>query len=273
MRNKTAIIIAIFFALLGIFLIRGYIAKLEEQAAIDQNMKSIVVAKVNIPQYALLTPDMVKIVQVPSKYMQPGSFSYVKGLVDENNNPRFVTLVSIAADEAVLTTKLSLPGGAAGLSSVVTPGYRAMTVPVSSGLSSSGLLKPGNRIDLISTFEDKSVFFLQDLLILSVGDNIIGTVPVKDKLGKSLITSFKESIVGESTGTITVAVSPEQALKISYAQGKCDFNVVLRNSRDNDITDLVPITKNNLLNIKVQVKKQEGIEILSGSDIIEQYLK
>ncbi len=267
MKSRTAVIISVFIAILFVFLLLGYIAKIEEKAALDKDLKSVVVAKKNITKYSLLTPDMVKVMQMPSKYIQPGSITYVKGLVDEDNNPRFVTLIPIIEDEAITTTKLSLPGGT-GLSMVIPNGQRAITIPVTSGISSSGLIRPGNKIDLIATFDEKSVFFLQDLLILSVGSKIIGEPEVKPSKKKAFLSGLTGG--GSGGGTITVAVTPKQALKISFARGKCLFNIVLRNAADSEQVKETPITKNNLLGGTVKFKKSDGIEIYRGLEIFKQ---
>lgn len=271
MKNKTALIIAIFAAVLGVFLIMGFMAKVEEKAAFDKNLKTVVVAKKNIHQYSLITLDMVKIMQVPSKYMQPGSITHYKGLVDENDNPIFVTLVPIMEDEIILTTKLSLPGGA-GLSTVIPKGKRAITVPVTSGVSSSGLLKPGNKIDLIATFGDKSVYLLQNLLVLSVGNNIIG----EPDISGTRDTSLKDKVSGflsKDSGTVTVAVTPQEALRISYSRGKCEYNVVLRNTIDDKIDNIPAVNSRNLLSSGFKSKQEDSIEIYKGTEMFKQWLK
>ncbi len=266
MKKKTAIIIAIFSGILGVFLIMSYISKVEEEAALESNMKNVIVAKEYIPKYSFITPNMVKIIQIPSKYLQPGSISSIKELIDKNNKPKFVTLVPIRRGEVILTTKLTIPGRDTGLSVVIPMDKRAISIPISPETGIEGLIKPGNRVDLIATFENKSVFLLQNLLVLSVGNRIIGEIEKEEKK-RGLFPGFGEGMIGGNN--ITLAVTPTEALKIAYARDKCNFSIVLRSATDNKIVKVSPITKDNLLERKA--KKREEIKIYRGTQSIREF--
>ncbi|MDD5067780.1 MAG: Flp pilus assembly protein CpaB [bacterium] len=268
MKSKTAILLAIISALLGIFLVMSYITGVEERSALDSDLKSVVVAKRYIPGYSLLSLDMIKVSQIPSKYLQPGSITSPKELVDKAGNPKFITVVPVMEGEVLLSTKFMLPSMETGLSVVVPMGQRAVSLPVEESMTSSGLIKPGNRIDLIGTFGDKSVYVLQNLLVLSVRNKIIGEIQRKTKK-----SSFIESITEEAAGggAITVAVTPEQALKIAYAKDKCVFNLALRNMSDFNMERINYIDQYNLLDIKV--KPIESVKVYKGIDKIDEFLK
>ncbi len=266
MKNKTAIIIAIFSAIIGIFLIMSYITKIEEEVVLDSNIKNVLIAKKYIPKFSIVTPDMIKISQVPAKYLQPGSIRNVKELLDKNSKPKFVTIAPIMEKEIILSTKLTVIGRETGLSVVIPRGKRAISIPISDSVASSGLIRPGNKVDLIATFEDKSAFLLQNLLVLAVGDSIIGSIEKKEKR-KDLLSSLEGSTGGAS---ITLAVTPDEALKIAYAKDKCSFNIVLRSSMDNEIVKISPISLRNLLGTPV---KPRSVEIYKGNQSIRQLLK
>ncbi len=243
MKSKTAIIIAIFSALLGSFLLMSYITKIEEETALDANIKNVVIAKKYITKYTLITSDMLKISQVPVKYMQPGSISSIKELFDKHGKPEFVSVVPIRENESILSTKLATPGRETGLSVVIPSGMRAISIPVEDETSVPGLMKPGNRVDLISNFKDKSVYLLQNLLVLSVGSRIIGAIDKKEK-NKSILSELSG---GMGDGSITLAVTQKEALKIAYARDKCTFNIVFRNPVDNEIETVGPVNEKNLI--------------------------
>jgi len=263
MKNKITIIIAIFSAILGVFLVMTYITSIEEEVAIDSNVKSVVAAKKNIPQYSLVTPDMLKIVQVPAKYMQPKSIVNIKELLDQNDNPKFVTLVPIMEDEVILLTKLTIPGKETGLAVVIASGQRAISIPVDDA-TISGLLMPGNRIDLIATFDNKSVYLLQNIMVLSVGDKIVGEVKHENKNKRGMLEEMAETMSGTS---ITLSVKPKEALKIAYAMDKCTFNIVLRSPVDNSVKPIFPVNEANLFG---PVRKKTDIEVIKGADSVRE---
>lgn len=262
MKNRTAVIIAVFSALLGIFLVISYTTSVEEEAALNSNVKNVVVAKKYIPKFSVISPGMCKIIQVPAKYIQPNSLSSIKELIDEDDKPKFVSLVPILEDESILSTKVTIPGKETGLAVVISKGMRAFSIPISEESSAISLIKPGNKVDLISTFEEKSVYLLQNILVLSVGNRIIGDMEKEDK--QSIISEVAENM---GNNNITLAVEPEDALKIAYVKDKCSFNIVLRSSFDDDIKQIPPVNQKNLFG-PVQQRRQE-IKIYKGVESFE----
>ncbi len=208
---------------------------------------------------------MLKIDQVPSKYLQPKSISSIKELFDKNSKPKFVTLVPIMENEAILSTKLTIPGKETGLAVVIAQGKRAISIPVADDTSVSGLIKPGNRVDLIATFENKSVYLLQNLLVLSVGDKIVGELADKEEGSKGMLSDMAEGMGGNS---ITLAVTPKEALKIAFAKDKCTFNLVLRSPIDTTVENVSPVNQGNLLGPVKSTKS--SIEIYKGVDSIRE---
>lgn len=267
MKSKTAILIAVISALLGVFFIISYISEIEEKSALDADPKSVLVAKKYIPAYSLVTLDMVRVSQVPSRYLQPGSITSTREIVDKKGNAKFITIVPIMENEVLLSTKFILPSSETGLAVVVPLGQRAISISVNDETSLSGLIKPGNRVDLIGNFEDKSVYLLQNLLVLSVDTRIIGEHE-KEGGKKGFLEKMGEAVGGS---TISLAVTPEQALKISYAKEKCSFNVVLRNMLDSGVEKVGAIDANNLLEIRV--KPIGSIKVYKGVESLNEFLK
>ncbi|MBN1898529.1 MAG: Flp pilus assembly protein CpaB [Spirochaetes bacterium] len=263
MSKKLSIIIAIFSALIAVFIIMGYITKVEEEAALDANLVTAVVAKKYISKFDLIQKDMVRIEKIPSKYLSPGSIRSTKELFDSQGRAKFITYVPILEDEVITSTKLTVPGGATGLSVVVPKGQRAIVIPVVEDALSGGLIKPGDKIDLIASFEDKTVILLQNLMILSVGQKILGEELEKRKKQGGLDLGLGDS---GSLQSVTLAVTPEEALKISFARDKCRFNVALRNTLDNQIINIGAVNNNNLIGIPVSPKK--SITIYEGGESI-----
>ncbi|MBU1076704.1 MAG: Flp pilus assembly protein CpaB [Spirochaetes bacterium] len=269
MKSKIAKIIAFFAAVFGILGFLLYLNKVEEDVALESNLKNVAVAKMYIPKYAVIKPEMIRIQQVPVKYLQPGAVTSIKELLSQERNKQYVTLVPVMEGEMILSTKISMPGQNTGLSVVIPSGKRAISVPISTDTDVS-LIKPGNKIDLISTFADKSVYLLQNLVVLSVGNSIIGELENEGRKSKSVLGSISDMATGGGMN-ITLAVTPMEALKIAYARGKCDFNVVLRNAVDDTVNKVTPIGNNNLLDEKVKFK--DSVEVIRGVDRIKEFFK
>jgi len=253
-KRKNAIFISFFAGLLGLFLIIDYVNQIKEDYAIDSNLKNILIAKKYIPPYSIVTKEMVEISQIPAKYLPPKVITKVKELY-YNKKPHYVNLVPILKNEPILLSKLTILGENTGLAVVVEKGKRAISIPIENS-SLSELILPGNKVDLIATFEDKSVYLLQNLLVLAVGKNILGNNSKKEE--KSILNDLDS----DSENNITLAVLPEEALKIAYTKDKCVFHIVIRSSIDNDKLKINPITHNNLF--YPASSKKDKIKIYKG---------
>lgn len=104
-------------------------------------------------------------------------------------------------------------------------GYRAMTIQVDEVNSLSGMLQPGDRIDLIAALRQgrrENVFpLLQNVPVLATGRRVQGRRPVQDDKAEE-----------RGYTTITLEVSPTDAQRIILAQQKGKITAVLRNAND-----------------------------------------
>ncbi len=117
-------------------------------------------------------------------------------------------------------------------SSRVRPGIRAMTISVDEINSISGMLQPGDRVDLLLTARppsadgrgeaahDATVPLLQNLLVMATGRQVR---PGDAGEGE-----------GRSFSAVTVEVTPEQAQRLIVAQRAGRLTAVLRNPGDGE---------------------------------------
>ena len=115
-------------------------------------------------------------------------------------------------------------------SSRVKPGIRALTISVDEINSISGMLQPGDRIDLLLTARppsasghgeaehDATVPLLQNLLVMATGRQVR---PGADENGDA-----------RSFSSVTVEVTPSQAQRLIVAQRAGRLTAVLRNPDD-----------------------------------------
>lgn len=129
-----------------------------------------------------------------------------------------------------------------GLSSLLGPGERAITIPVSSEDTISGFLKPGDTIDLFVTVKDgaleRTAALLQKVRVLATG------VDVDDGIEEKKQKNFSE---------ITLAVTPMQATKLIHSQSVGDLAVLLRRHEDKSSEFDDYVTIDNLLETKQAV--------------------
>jgi pilus assembly protein CpaB len=114
------------------------------------------------------------------------------------------------------------PGDRDFLQIVLSPGARAIAIPVATGGASTGILYPGDPVDVILTQTFKND---PPLTRRSVGETVVENLRV---LAIDAVDS-KPTSAGNSFGrTVTLEVTPEQAEKINVAAELGKLSLTLR---------------------------------------------
>lgn len=121
------------------------------------------------------------------------------------------------------------------LASAVAKGQRALTIPVDLSGSMAGMLRPGDRVDVLGTFsraqgsEYATVTLLQNVLVLATGDTRGESAEADNPQG------------GPRTfPSITVQVDLEEAELLVFAIQRGPINIALRGVDDVAIQEQVP---------------------------------
>lgn len=140
--------------------------------------------------------------------------------------------LGVRAGEALLWSDLATGGGdRRDLSSLVTPGMRAVSIQASVTSRLGGLLRPGDRVDILLTTDRAShpvtVPLLQNVLVLAVGGDTgaSGEVP----------------LIGAKSD-VTVSVTLEQAQALALAPHEGELVVALRHPEDITVVEDLPET-------------------------------
>lgn len=236
--------LAVIFAVIGAGLLYSHIQEKNKEVTKKFGAKTtVVMAKKAIGEMEPINETHMEFQEMPIEFVPPGAVQ------DPNEIIGMVALVSFRKGEPILKNKVTRPSPLTGISLQISPGKRAVTIPVSEMSGVAKLLKPGDRIDLIGavsvgTGENKQTEvkpIMQNIPILATGTRIQNELPVlyeKNKKGNEVI--IRNLTRDTKYSNVTLEVTPLQAQKIIYIlnQNPKDLTIVLRHPTD---TGPVPI--------------------------------
>ncbi len=262
--NNKALTLSLAMAALAVFFVQSYVSSIEEEAKKKFGTAVLVVkAKKDIKEQETINEKMLELSEIPAKFLEPNAISFAKGEIEKETSQGLrvivnnVALVPIKAGEQITTNKITEPSIRTGLSPQVTPGKRAVSVPVSEVTGVSKLVKPGDRVDLIAVLDRGSgkenrvvKTILQDVVVLSIGrhvtNNLARVVEADPYGGKEKIRPLSEDT---SFTSVAVEVDPTQAqmLTLILANGENSISLALRNNDDTERTGIAGMTADDVL--------------------------
>ena len=167
--------------------------------------------------------DDLKMVTLDRKDLPRGVFVKASDVVDR------AVAVPIFAGEIVLNGKLAAKGSGEGLTALIEPGMRAVSVQVNEISGVSGFIQPGTRVDVLFT------------RTFSNGDAATTTILQNIKVvayGRQLDASAKLESRDTTRPTVaTLLVTQEEAQKVVLAQQRGRIQLVLRNGLDDKVDE------------------------------------
>ena len=210
-------------------------------------MTKVVVAKVDIPRGAILEADMLSVKEFAVKSLPKGTSSDVSEFV---NLP---TKLEIFAGDILTTEKVFTDYRQAGFIGMIPENCRAVTIPVDNVTGLSGLMKAGDRVDVILISKSKgkthSEVILQNVLLLSINRNADRYIQKpgknsakndKDESQNSLSEEeaedkpeskevVKQDIPSSgAVGTVTLALKPDEVTMVTAATTTGKIYLALR---------------------------------------------
>ncbi len=233
-RGLLMLIVALLAGVLAIVLASRW---LQAQAGAGQaGAVDVVVAAEDVPLGIALTPAHLKLVKWPVDTVPAGTFPSIDVLKGR------VAIASFQKGEAVLARRLAPEGSKGGLTALLQPGRRAMTVRVNDVVGVSGFALPGTYVDvLVSTQEEQgadtkprmiSKIVLERILVLAVEQD------AEQGSGKPQVAN-----------AVTLEVTPEQAESLDLARTVGSLSLVLRNQTESTSAATRGVTKDQLLGI------------------------
>lgn len=228
--NKALIFLGLFLGLVSALLVVVYLSQASggDGAKTSEAVTPVVVASQDISPGTRLTQEMLTVKPIPTSAVLSGAFKEVEGVVGQ------VTRVPLVAGEQVIPTKVTATGTAITnvdnppLALVIPEGQRAISIPVSQVIGASGLIRPGDYVDVILTIEVQESIegetskdqiartILQNAQVLSVDQEVALTSFEEGAQGSPSIS--EEADANPLATTVTLAVSPAHAEVLTVAE-------------------------------------------------------
>lgn len=205
----------------------------DPKSAVVPVVVPVVVAVVDLPRGASITPEAVKIKEFPRELVPAGALSKLEDAVNRG------IFVPLTMDEPILESKLAPKGAGRGLSALIPSGMRAYSVKVPDVAQGvAGFILPGNRVDVLLSLGEISgtnetgggmtTTLLQNVEILAVDQKM--DAPSDNKVDTKDLRS------------VTLLVTPQQANRLDLGQNKGMLHLALRNREDNEAAQTKPAT-------------------------------
>lgn len=226
---KKIYIIAAILALLTGISIYSFAGALEEAA--KQEYVEVVAAAVPIPERTILKPEMLQLKSVPVESVLPSALKNIEQAIGLYSDSMLET------GEVLSSGKLHKEGETNnGLTYLIPKGMRAFTISVNQVTGVNNFILPDDHVDVLSVLslaKDKnnlkdvyptSLIIAQNLEVLATGSLI-----KVDASGTPVTYT-----------TITLCVTPEEAVTLNIAAAGGELRLILRSPLDSETVSVAP---------------------------------
>lgn len=224
--NRKKVLTVLFFAVLcaavATYLALAYLRQPAGPAianAAELSVIDVVVATKDLDLGTVLNEEHLKVVEWPATAMPDGYSGSPVEVIGRG------LLSPMSANEPILVGKLAPKEAGGGLSIIIPPGRRAMSVRVDDVVGVAGFAMPGTRVDVVVTLTGASTeqdpatrLILQNIQVLAAGHTI------------------RRDIQGEpeNVPVVTLMVTPEEGEVLALAATEGQVQLALRNALDMD---------------------------------------
>jgi pilus assembly protein CpaB len=257
MKRKTP------FLLLGLSVLLGFAAVRLQQRLTrgpepepGPELASVVIARGELPVGEALTAAQLDAIGWPKANLPKGTASDVNAVAGR------ILRRPVAAGEPILDSALLPLGTPGGLSAVIEPNHRAVSVKVDEVIGVAGFVKPGARVDVLTTLRRvdgrsenaRSRVILQNVAVLAVDQQM-----QTDSGGKP-----------EVVNVVTLSVDPEQSQRLVLGAHEGKLQLALRNPSDAEVVSLRSVSAGDVLGGGPAAKggaPGTSVQILKGTDV------
>lgn len=197
----------------------------------------VVVALQFIPERTVITAEMLEIKSLPAEAVLPSALKIPEQAVG------LISAGIIEKGEVISASKVYTQGDKNNsLGFFVPEGKRAITVKVDEVSGITGFILPGDHVDIIVDImqEDKDTPAVDKILSTFI---LLQNIEV---LASGSVTNNNPGVRNIAYGTLTLAVTPEEAVTINHAEIGSRLRFILRSPTDNGLVKVAPVTDNNI---------------------------
>jgi len=223
-QKRTALIAGSGSMIVGAVCLLLYMQRFEREAS-GGALIPIVAARQELLLGTELTEAMLVVREVPERYVE-GRHVQARDLQRILGIP---VTSEVHAGESVLWTDLANAEQRRDLSALVRPGLRAVTIAADPRATFGGLLRPGDRVDVLVTTErgeqQVTTTILQNVLVLATGRDTGGG---------------RREEAETRAGQVTLGVTLDQGQTIATADAEGTLTLVLRHPADITVVEGLP---------------------------------
>jgi pilus assembly protein CpaB len=218
--RRITLLVAVVLAIgTGVLTLR-YLSSVNQQAQQQQQqveLKHVIIANHDIPARAKITPDMLTSVSRPANEVPQQALS------DPKQAEGDVALITIPQGSPLTSATIGQPAEV-GLTFRLKPGMRAVSIPVDKVKAVSGLIQPGDKVDVMASVKSGAGIPPKTFTIIR-GATILAINTQLEQTGTDAAASPAPDGSGAGGGaTVTLGVTPGQADLLTVA----DLNTTLR---------------------------------------------
>ena len=192
----------------------------------------VVVAATDLTFGTRLERGQLLLAQFPKSAIPRGAYAELDSVIGQTSK------VFLVEGEPVLQSKLSSVGG--GLSVMIRPSMRAISLQIDQVTGVSGFVLPGDRVDVLVTIDN------------AAGNNVAVT---KTALQNAEVLAAGTTTEEKNKRTITVQavtllVDPAGAEAVALGQAQGKIHLVLRNPVDQEFVDVKPTDTRTILGMQ-----------------------
>lgn len=216
--RRMTLLLAILLAVGTGWLTLNYINGVRNTALAGNEPRPVVLAALDIPARTTITPAMLKVSDLPASVVERDALASPERIAGQ------LSLITIPAGSQITASKVGEPADT-GLPVRLSPGKRAVSIQIDKVKGVSGLLEPGDRVDVIAippragNSLPHAAAILRGIRVLAVGTSLE-------------TTSATPSPEEQNSTTVTLEVTPHQADLLAAADANTTLRLALRSPRE-----------------------------------------
>ncbi len=217
-RRITMIIAVVVAVAAGLLTVR-YLTAVDHSAQQTAVVtRPVLIASADIRSREKITPEMLTKVVRPANQIEPGALSEPKDAEGD------ISLVSIREGSTITDSEIGQPAQI-GITGKLKPGMRAVSIPMDLIKSVSGLVEPGDRVDVMASVvhgnkNPPTRTIIRGALVLAVNSTLEPSAgPSAPPAGQP-----PSDPANGAPAVVTLSVTPDQADLLTFA----DLNTTLR---------------------------------------------